>query len=182
MRLSKGNRGLARAFDITEKPMPLRAWDSEDAVDLIASIESGIRKLMRERAELELSLSEKERQHASDTQRFLLRVLEVIDGFEQLLEHVSAGLDGTDRQIRTWIDSFRTVYRLLKSVVREQGVVETEILDWSFDPRWHRVVETVADPSRADGTILRQTQKGYLWHNELLRKAEVIVVRNSKED
>lgn len=174
-------KGQPREFAITEKPIPLPAWESADGTDLTAIIESDLRRLMRQRAELELSLSEKEREHTSKMEKFLLRVIEVLDSFEQLFENIRGKQDQVDHQTKIWIGNFRTIYRLLKSIVDAQGVTEIEILDWSFDPRWHRVIETVVDPSKPDGTIVRQTQKGYLWQNQLLRRAEVIAVHNKKE-
>lgn len=178
MRLGKGK---PKEFAITEKQIPLYAWEAEDGADLMATIEGDIRRLMQQHSELELALAEKEREHTNQTQKFLLRVIEVLDSFEQLFDNIGTKKDQVDQQTRIWLGNFRTIYRFLKSIVDEQGVVEIELLEWTFDPRWHRVIETVADPGKPDGTIVRQTQKGYLWKNQLLRKAEVIVVRNNKE-
>ena len=166
-------------FAITEKPIPLRAWESEDGADLIAIIEDDLRRFMRQCAKLELTVSDKERQHTSKMEEFLLRLIEVLDSFEQLFQNISDKQDKIDQQTKIWIGNFRTIYRFLKSIIDEQGVIELEIIDWSFNPHSHRVIETVVDLSKPDGTIVRQTQKGYLWQDRIIRKAEVIVVRNN---
>jgi len=168
-------------FAITEEPIPLHAWESEDGADLIAIIEGDFRRFMRQCAELELAVSDKERQHTSKMEEFLLRLIEVLDSFEQLFQNISDKQDKIDQQTKIWIGNFRTIYRFLKSIVDEQGVIELEILDWSFNPHSHRVIGTVVDPGKPDGTIVRQIQKGYLWQDRILRKAEVIVVRNNSE-
>ena len=80
--------------------------------------------------------------------------------------------------MKKWIGNFRTVYRLLDKVLSEQGVTKIESLDQAFDPHWHKVVGTVVDPSKQDGTIVEETKRGYVWQNQILREAEVIVVRN----
>jgi len=170
-----------REFAITEEPIPLHAWESEDGADLIAIIEGDFRRFMRQCAELELAVSDKERQHTSKMEEFLLRLIEVLDSFEQLFQNISDKQDKIDQQTKIWIGNFRTIYRFLKSIVDEQGVIELEILDWSFNPHSHRVIGTVVDPGKPDGTIVRQIQKGYLWQDRILRKAEVIVVRNNSE-
>jgi molecular chaperone GrpE (heat shock protein) len=38
-------------------------------------------------------------------------------------------------------------------------------------------VSTVEDPAAADGIVVEETRPGFLWQDELLRPAEVIVAR-----
>jgi molecular chaperone GrpE (heat shock protein) len=163
MRLGNIGKRRPKEFAITEKQIPLHALETEDGADLIAIIEDDIRKLMRQRAELELALTEKEHEHTNQMQKFLLRIIEVLDSFEQLFDNIGTKKDQADHQTKIWIGNFRTIYRFLKSIIEEQDVIEIELLDWTFDPQWHRVIETVVEPSKPDGTIVRQVQKGYLW-------------------
>ena len=46
-----------------------------------------------------------------------------------------------------------------------------------FDPRFAAAVSTVEDPAAADGIVVEETRPGFLWQDELLRPAEVIVAR-----
>jgi molecular chaperone GrpE (heat shock protein) len=42
-------------------------------------------------------------------------------------------------------------------------------------------VEVRVDPSRSDGTIVEELLRGYLHGPEILRKSEVVVVKNSSD-
>jgi molecular chaperone GrpE len=44
-----------------------------------------------------------------------------------------------------------------------------------FDPRRARVVATAADLSVAEGTVIEEVRTGFLWDDQVLRSAEVIV-------
>ena len=175
------NKKIPEAFVINEKPIPLQTWECGDGENLMEVIENDLRKCIRQCADLELTLTEEKRQYEVKTENLLIRIIEVLDSFEQLFQNIGDRQNSIDQQTKIWIGNFRTLYRLLKSIITEQGVVELELIDWSFDPHSQRVVETVNDSEKPDGTIVKQTLKGYLWNDRLLRKTEVVVVRNTNE-
>jgi molecular chaperone GrpE (heat shock protein) len=45
-------------------------------------------------------------------------------------------------------------------------------------PGYHYIVDVVERKDLEDETIVEELKKGYLWKNEVLRKAEVISVKN----
>jgi molecular chaperone GrpE len=146
----------------------------------IESIEQDVRRLLRELAEARSARAEQEKGQADDKRRLLLAMVEVLDAFERVFQSTVAKEDRITPQMKIWLGNFRSVRRRLEKFVEEEGVARIRNLDEGFDPRWHRVAETVADPSRPEGTIVRETQPGYVWRNEVLRKAEVVAVRNTE--
>jgi len=88
----------------------------------------------------------------------LMQVLEILDDLERAKEHVKDGGLGLI------IDKFR---RLLQ----DQGVSELEV-GKEFDPN---VMECVDLVSGEKNEIVRVEQKGYLYHDRLLRPAKVKV-------
>ena len=88
--------------------------------------------------------------------------------------------DQLDPAAKRWINSFRTVDRLLGRAMRNQGVVEIQTLDQMFDPTWHTAVEVIEDPDAPEGSIHRVQRKGYVWKNLVLRKTEAVVVKNEE--
>jgi molecular chaperone GrpE len=82
--------------------------------------------------------------------------------------------------MKIWIGNYSTVRRLLERFLSEQGITRIEILNQTFDPQWHKVADIVADSTKPDGTITEEVKKGYVWQNQVLRKAEVVVVRNAE--
>ena len=169
-------------FEITEKPIPLHAWKPEDSQESLRVIEQDIRNLMRRLAEVQFSHAEQEKQQAEKMQRLLLALVEVTDAFARVFRNIHAKEELVTPQMKIWSGNFRSVCRLLESVLSEQGVVKLDNLDAGFDPRWHKPAGFVDDPTKAEGTIVEEVLRGYLWQNQLLRKAEVIVVRHAGED
>ncbi|MFW6119004.1 MAG: nucleotide exchange factor GrpE [Planctomycetota bacterium] len=176
--MKKPGEPPAEEFAITERPIPLKAWEPEDVVAPLAALEGDVRDLMRRFAEAEFALSQKDKEHHEQTREMLLAVLGVVDAFERVFRSISAKPDRVDRQMKKWIGNFRTVHRMLRTVLTDQAVSRIENLDQGFDPRWHKAVETLEDSSRAEGTIAEEVLPGYVWHEELLRPAEVIVVQH----
>jgi len=135
---------------------------------------------MRGLSEARLSLTELERQHAEHRKRFLVGVLEVPDAFQRVFRAIRAKEDQVTPQMKIWIGNFRTASHLLEKVLLEEGLVKIENLDLGFDPQWHKVADTIVDQSKADGTIVQEVKPGYVWRGLVIRKAEVIVVRNDE--
>jgi molecular chaperone GrpE len=44
-----------------------------------------------------------------------------------------------------------------------------------FDPRLARAIGTAADSAVAEGTVIEEVRAGFLWDDQVLRTAEVIV-------
>ncbi|MGI0025903.1 MAG: nucleotide exchange factor GrpE, partial [Nitrososphaera sp.] len=171
-----------KEFEITEKPIPLYGWKPDDGQDRLRIIEQDTRNLMRQFAEAKLSLTEQERLHIDKTKRLLLAIVEVTDAFERVFSSIHTKEDQINRQMKMWIANFRSVRRLLDELLTELGVAKIENLDQGFDPLWHKVADIVIDASQPDGTIVEEAEKGYLWQKQILRKAGVVVVRNTDEN
>lgn len=171
----------ARQIEVTEHPVSLHAWRAEESNESLQVIEQDIRNLMRQVAESRFLSSEHERQRTETLQRLLLAIVEVNDAFERVFQAIRAKEDFVTPQMKIWMGNFRTVRRLLEKVLTENGVVRIENLDQGFDPTWHKVAGVVVDASKPEGAIVEEVLKGYLWQNQILRKAEVVVVRNQDD-
>ena len=65
--------------------------------------------------------------------------------------------------------------RRLDQVLQDRRVVATQLVGQPLDPRRARVVATSADSSVMEGTVLEEVRTGFLWDDQVLRTAEVIV-------
>jgi len=54
-----------------------------------------------------------------------------------------------------------------------------QLVGLPFDPRRARVVATQAGSSAADGTVLEEVRTGFLWDDQVLRTADVIVSKSA---
>jgi molecular chaperone GrpE len=110
--------------------------------------------------------------------RMLLDLVEVMDGFDRVFANVEPREAQVERQARIWIGNFRSVRKVLEGVLRKNGVVRIEAPEGKAVPGLHTVVEGRQQLDLEDGSILEELQKGYLWNGEVLRKAQVVTVRN----
>ena len=146
----------------------------------IRRVEEDVRALMRQVAEARTEADSDRKQQVDAQRRLLLGVVDVLDAFERVFRNIQSRDGDLSPQMKVWVGNFRSVRRLVDRLAREYGVVRIENLDRGFDPAWHTIVETVQDASRPDGTIVSEVQPGYLWREQVLRKAEVIAVRNGE--
>jgi molecular chaperone GrpE len=133
---------------------------------------------------------ELKRAHADSRERAraLLRPLlvELLD----LRDRLAAGLQpAAERSVR-WLDRWRTrrpdqpeswreglgiTLRRLDRILADRRVVRIETIGRRFDPRVGRVVGTSKDVGIGAGVVVEEVSAGFLWDDELLRAAEVIV-------
>ena len=79
----------------------------------------------------------------------------------------------------TWQEGLRMTLRRLDQVLLDRRVVPTRLVGQPFDPRRARVVGTSAESSAAGGTVLEEVRTGFLWDDQVLRTADVIVSKSA---
>jgi len=77
-----------------------------------------------------------------------------------------------------WQEGLRMTLRRLDQVLLDRRIVPMQLVGQPFDPRRARVVGTSADSAAADGTVLEEVRPGFLWDDQVLRTADVIVSKN----
>lgn len=160
----------------------IHAWPPDAGDDPLGVIEQDVRGLLWELAVCRHALAEQRRTDDARARKHLLALLDVLDGFDGVFASVQAKEADVTRQMRIWLGNFRTVRRLLGNALQDEGVVALDSFTRTFDPATHRAVDTLANPGQDDGTIMEERQRGYGWRREILRKAEVVVVRNELDD
>ncbi len=121
----------------------------------------------------------KTREKANKEQaQLLLDMLDVLDSFERVFANIEPREQNADRQARIWVGNFRSVRRTLENHLKKNGVVRIEAPEGKTVLGFHTILETREQLDLDDGTILEEVQKGYLRNGEVLRKAQVIAVKN----
>ena len=77
--------------------------------------------------------------------------------------------------VAAWQEGLRMTLRRLDQVLLDRRVVATQFAGLPFDPRLARAIGTAADSSVAEGTVIKEVRAGFLWDDQVLRTAEVIV-------
>jgi molecular chaperone GrpE len=75
----------------------------------------------------------------------------------------------------SWREGLGITLRRLDRILAERRVVRIEMAGRPFDPRTGRVVGTTQDTSVGAGIVVDEVSAGFVWDDELLRAAEVIV-------
>ena len=118
-------------------------------------------------------------------------LLEVVDLRDRLLAALKFAAKvhpgWVDRLLRrpasddgTWQEGLRMTLRRLDQMLLDRRVVPVQMVGLPFDPRHARVVATVADGS-VEGTVLEEVRTGFLWNDQVLRTAEVVVSKSAAE-
>ena len=77
--------------------------------------------------------------------------------------------------VAAWQEGLRMTLRRLDQVLLDRRVVATQLAGLPLDPRLARAIGTAADSSVAEGTVIKEVRAGFLWDDQVLRTAEVIV-------
>ena len=115
-----------------------------------------------------------ERERASTAQRdkrdILLPLVELLDGFEQALQHA-------DQEPSSVLQGISAIHRQLLRVLEEQGVTAFDSMGKQFNPNLHEAVGSAQREQREPGTITKEIRRGYRLGDELLRPARVLVAQ-----
>jgi molecular chaperone GrpE len=100
--------------------------------------------------------------------RFILPLLDIIDDLERLLNFA-------DTQALPLADQIRDVYQKLLKLLDIEGIRPFQSVGKPFDPSLHEAVATQPASEDGQGIVVQEVRRGYLWDDELLRTARVVV-------
>ncbi len=133
--------------------------------------------------ELDRARTETRDQAQSALRPLLLDVIDLRDRLVAALTPSAAALPRwrdrlwrRDRSgVAAWQEGLRMTLRRLDQVLLDRRVVATQLAGLPFDPRLARAIGIAADSSVAEGTVVKEVRAGFLWDDQVLRTAEVIV-------
>ena len=98
------------------------------------------------------------------------KILPVIDNFERGLATLSE--EEREQPFASGIDK---TYKQLMNALAEAGVKPIEAVGQPFNPDLHNAVMHVEDESLGENVVVEEFQKGYLYHDSVLRHSMVKV-------
>lgn len=84
--------------------------------------------------------------------------------------------------LESWQEGLGITARRLDRILADRRVLRLDLLGKDFDPRLARVVGTTTGEGVAAGRVVAEARAGYLWDDDLLRTAEVIVSKADRGD
>jgi molecular chaperone GrpE (heat shock protein) len=105
-------------------------------------------------------------------------IIETLDTFDKVDEWlIEKGLDKNEDSVKTKIRYYSVKTKLL-NLLQKYGITKIEFPDNRVIVGLSEVVETEADSNRKNDEIISVVRSGYIRGNELIRAAQIIVVKN----
>ena len=111
---------------------------------------------------------EKSAMYEVGAKSILEKILPVVDNFER-------GLKGMEESEDPFAQGMQMIYKQLMTSLEEAGVSPIEALGNEFDPNFHNAVMHVEDEEAGESEIVEEFQKGYMYHDTVLRHSMVKV-------
>lgn len=175
------NADQAAAEETAEEP----AAEAEDpAADAISSVkEKALRdkitaledKVKRQMAEFDnfrkRTSKEKEQMFSMGERSVIEKMLPVVDNFERGLAAVPEAEKGS-----AIASGMEMIYKQMMKQLEDLGVKPIEAVGKEFDPNFHNAVMQVESDELESGVVAQEFQKGYTYHDIVIRHSMVGVV------
>ena len=141
--------------------------------DKIAGLEDKVKRQMAEFDNFRKRTSkEKEQMFSMGEKSVIEKMLPVVDNFERGLAAVPEGEKGG-----ALASGMEMIYKQLMKQLEDLGVKPIEAVGKEFDPNFHNAVMQVASEEYESGIVAQEFQKGYMYHDTVLRHSMVGVVQ-----
>jgi molecular chaperone GrpE (heat shock protein) len=130
---------------------------------LIVSLKQELNKLQNEKNDLAKNL--------------FLGIIKVLDSLESKEENLTEKYAGDDTASKI-IRSYSSISKQLLNLLGQHGVTKIAFPENRLLVGFSKVIDTEPDPAKKDDTIICIVKNGYMRGKELIRAAELIVVRN----
>ncbi|WP_051465031.1 nucleotide exchange factor GrpE [Butyrivibrio sp. FCS014] len=129
-------------------------------------------RVLRQMAEFEnfrnRTDKEKAQQFEMGQANILEKLLPIVDNFERGLAAVPENeKDGA------FADGMNKIYKQLMKQLEDLGVTPIEAVGKEFDPNFHNAVMQVESNEYESGIVAQELQKGYMFHDTVLRHSMV---------
>lgn len=130
-------------------------------------------RVKRQMAEFEnfrkRSEKEKTQMYEIGAKSILEKILPVVDNFERGLAGVSEDTEDGFAQ------GMQMIYKQLMTSLTDAGVTPIEAVGKEFDPEFHNAVMHVEDENFGENEVVEELQKGYMYHDTVIRHSMVKV-------
>lgn len=131
-------------------------------------------KVKRQLAEFEnfrnRTEKEKSQMYMVGARDVIEKLLPVVDNFERGLKSIPE--DQKDGPVASGMEM---IYKQLITVLTDLGVTPIEAVGQEFDPNFHNAVMHVEDDEQGENVVVEEFQKGYMYHDSVVRHSMVKV-------
>jgi len=134
-------------------------------------------KELKEKVDLRNDLKQTELEKQDLMKDFCLGIIKVIDSFESKEENLTeryAEAEGAKKMIK----SYSSIKKQLLNILKNHGVTLLEFPEKRLIVGFSKVVDTEPDKTKGNDEIISIVKNGYIRGSDLMREAELIVVKN----
>ena len=140
--------------------------------DKITSLEDKVKRQMAEFDNFrKRTTKEKEQMFSMGEKSVIEKMLPVVDNFERGLAAVPEAEKGS-----AIASGMEMIYKQLMKQLEDLGVKPIEAVGKEFDPNFHNAVMQVESEELESGVVAQEFQKGYTYHDTVIRHSMVGVV------
>ena len=107
-----------------------------------------------------------------------ISIIDILDSFERIEESVIEKEFHKIDEVNKTVSRYKTIQKKLVGLLQKHGVTKIEFPDNRLIVGLCEVVETEADSNRKNDEIISIIRNGYIRGKELIRPAQIIVVKN----
>jgi len=146
--------------------------------DSITELENLITLNLLSSNNLKNEVEKKENEKHDQLKDISLGMIDILDSFERVEEGlIEKGLDKNEEASKA-MNRYKTIQKKLLNLLQKYGITKIEFTDNRLIVGFCEVVETEADSNRKNDEIISVVRSGYIRGKELIRAAQIIVVKN----
>ncbi len=108
--------------------------------------------------------------------------LPVFDYFKRAMQHIPTAEIEAVPGIKQWCAGVTQIENLFRMTLKQFGVEELETIGKKFDPATMEAVKEEVQEGAAPGSVLSETEGGYIMGEKILKPARVIVAADHKNN
>ena len=120
-----------------------------------------------------------ENAHRFALERFVNKLLPVVDSLEKALESVEQ-TDAVDETTRAIAEGVGLCQKMFVDVLEKEGVAVVDPIGEPFDPNLHQAMSMVENSDVEPSSVVAVIQRGYTLNERLIRPAMVMVSKASE--
>ena len=164
-----------------EEPVAEEEESVEDPIFRVAELENEAAdlkdKLLRALAETEnvrrRALRDRQEAAKYGIANFAREMLGVADNLRRALDHVDGDVRKDNEAIESLAAGVEMTERAMLDALERFGVKPIEAMGQKFDHNFHEAMFEAPDPTKPNGTVIQELEKGYTLAERLLRPARV---------
>ena len=144
----------------------------------IRELELLIIKNLQSTSILRNEVDRKETEKHDMLKEIALRIIDVLDSFERIEEAVIEKEYNKIDEVNKTVSRYRTVQKKLLALLQKYGITKVTFPDNRLIVGLCEVVETEADSHKKNDEIISIVRNGYIRGKELIRPAQIVIVKN----